>query len=89
MVFTVLVNVAMAADAKISNQNYEKLGYLNKARERTFSDACTHSTRRGEVEEAVARTPDVVTRACIATENCTNTLGGGANVANITTGGQC
>ena len=33
-----------------------------------------YSTRRREVEEAVARTPDVVTRACIATENCTNTL---------------
>ena len=33
-----------------------------------------YSTRRGEGEEAVARTPDVVTRACIATENCTNTL---------------
>ena len=32
MVFTVLVNVAIAADAKISNQNYEKLGYPNKAK---------------------------------------------------------
>ena len=46
------------------------------------------NTRRGEGEEAVARTPDVVTRACIATEKLQKHIGA-FHVANKTFGGRC